>query len=86
MLMCAATAMGHCMLMPKSAVQYAEQAKALVEIGVSVVVFDLLGCGDSTKPRPADRKERLKMYSPQENYLDCIAVMDQFTQVWTFVH
>ena len=61
--------------------QYAEQAKALIQSGVSVVVFDLLGCGDSTKPRPADHAERMRIYSPHENYQDCIAVMHQFTSV-----
>ncbi|KAK9827466.1 hypothetical protein WJX74_004109 [Apatococcus lobatus] len=65
--------------------QYAEQAKALIGSGVSVVVFDLLGCGDSTKPRPDDHAERMRVYGPQEIYQDCIAVMNQFTSEWDSV-
>ena len=45
---------------------------------VSVVQYDLLGCGDSRKPRPPSRQGRLRCYNPEAAYLDLVAVLEQF--------
>ena len=64
--------------------QYDEQCKALVEAGLSVVRYDLLGCGASLKPRAASMAERLAVYSPAEAYKDLVGILEQFTEykVW----
>ena len=45
---------------------------------VSIVQYDLLGCGDSLKPCPASRQGRLSCYNPEAAYLDLVAVLEQF--------
>ena len=59
------------------ALQFDEQCKALLRAGISVVRYDMLGCGRSARPRASAYTCRLDTYSPDEAYKDLQAIMHQ---------
>ena len=59
------------------ALQFDEQCKALLRAGISVVRYDILGCGRSARPRASAYGRRLVTYSPDEAYKDLQAILQQ---------
>lgn len=56
--------------------QFEEQVKLLTSAGAQCTVYDMLGCGRSSKPRPASPEGRTAAYSAHEHYADLEAVLD----------
>ena len=55
--------------------QWREQESFLLSKGLDAVVFDLLGCGKSAKPR------NFAAYNPEEHYADVVSVLELVLKV-----
>ena len=55
--------------------QFKEQVNLLTQAGASCTLYDMLGAGRSSKPRPNTPEGRLAAYSPDEHYQDLKALL-----------